>query len=180
MSLLEKYYTDEHQIFRQSVRRFYEDEIVPNVEEWEEKGILPREVWKKFGAQGFLCPWLPEEYGGSGVDFLYSVIIMEEAAVVRSACAPFPVHSDIIVPYLYHFTNDEQKKRWLPGCASGASQIVDIEMAARFCLEVAKALGQGKSVFYDAEEFGRLVALYGSMRHLQTGGARDERATSSS
>jgi len=58
----------------------------------------------------------------------------------------------------------------VPGCASGASQIVDIEMAARFCLEVAKALGQGKGVFYDAKEFGRLVALYGSMRHLQTGG----------
>ena len=56
----------------------------------------------------------------------------------------------------------------VPGCASGASQVMDIEMAVRFCLEVAKAFGQGKCAFYDAEEFGRLVALYGSMKHLQT------------
>jgi len=56
----------------------------------------------------------------------------------------------------------------VPGCASGASQVVDIEMAVRFCLEVAKALGRGECAFYDADEFGRLVALYGSMKHLQT------------
>jgi hypothetical protein len=58
----------------------------------------------------------------------------------------------------------------VPGCASGASQAVDIEMAVRFCLEVAKAFGLGECAFYDAEEFGRLVRLYGSMRHLQTMG----------
>jgi len=56
----------------------------------------------------------------------------------------------------------------VPGCASGASQVMDIEMAVRFCLEVAKALGRGECAFYDAEELGRLVALYGSMKHLQT------------
>ncbi len=62
----------------------------------------------------------------------------------------------------------------VPGCASGASQVMDIEMAVRFCLEVAKALGQGECAFYDAEEFGRLVALYGSMKHLQTLGKGEE------
>jgi hypothetical protein len=56
----------------------------------------------------------------------------------------------------------------VPGCASGASQVVDIEMAVRFCLEVAKAFGQGSCAFYDSVEFDRLVTLYGSMKHLQT------------
>jgi hypothetical protein len=56
----------------------------------------------------------------------------------------------------------------VPGCASGASQLVDIEMAVRFCIEVAKAFGSGRCDFYDREEFDRLVALYGSMQHLQS------------
>ena len=56
----------------------------------------------------------------------------------------------------------------VPGCASGASQVVDIEMAVRFCLEVAKTFGRDECAFYDAVEFRRLVALYGSMKHLQT------------
>lgn len=58
----------------------------------------------------------------------------------------------------------------VPGSASGASQMMDIEMAARFCIEVAKGFGRGQCDFYDADEFGRMVALYGSMRHLQTQG----------
>jgi len=58
----------------------------------------------------------------------------------------------------------------VPGCATGASQVMDIETAARFCLEVAKGYGRGEFDFYDAEEFERLVALYGSMKHLQTMG----------
>ena len=62
----------------------------------------------------------------------------------------------------------------VPGCASGASQVMDIEMAVRFCLEVAKAFGGGECDFYDADEFGRLVALYGSMKHLQTLGKGEE------
>ena len=66
MSLLEKHYTQEHRIFREAVRRFYDKEVTPNVEAWEKAGIVPRDLWRKFGEQGFLCPWLPEEYGGVG------------------------------------------------------------------------------------------------------------------
>jgi len=61
----------------------------------------------------------------------------------------------------------------VPGCATGASQVVDIEMAVRFCIEVAKVFGQRQCAFYDADEFERLVALYGSMKHLQTLGKRE-------
>ncbi len=119
MSLLEKYYTGEHQIFRESVRRYFEKEVTPNVDKWEKDGIVPKEAWKKFAAQGFLCPWLSEEYGGSGADFLYSFIIAEEMA--RTHCGGFLVHlhSDIIVPYIFTYGNDEQKKKWLPGCVTG-------------------------------------------------------------
>lgn len=119
MSLLDRYYTDEHSLFRESIRRFFAREVTPRVGEWEAKGIVPRELWSKFGQQGFLCPWLPEEYGGTGADFLYTLIAIEEASRTHCSGFAFPLHSDIIVPYIFNFAGEEQKKRWLPGCASG-------------------------------------------------------------
>lgn len=119
MSLLEKHYTQEHQIFRESIRRYFEKEVTPRVEEWEKAGIVPKSVWKDFGSQGFLCPWLPEAYGGVGADLLYSLISMEEGAKTRFSGFLFFLHSDIIVPYLESFGSEGQKRRWLPGCASG-------------------------------------------------------------
>jgi acyl-CoA dehydrogenase len=119
MSLLDKYYTEEHKIFRESVSRFFAKEVTPHVDEWEKNGIVPREMWKKFGQQGFLCPWLPEEYGGVGADFLYTLITIEEAAQTHCTGFAFPLHSDIIVPYIYTFGTEAQKKKWLPGCVTG-------------------------------------------------------------
>jgi len=119
MSLLEKYYTEEHNIFRESVRRYFEKEVTPNADKWENDGMVPKEAWKKFGQQGFLCPWLPEEYGGSNTDFLYSFILTEELARTRCGGFFFPLHSDIIVPYIYTYGNEEQKKKWLPKCVTG-------------------------------------------------------------
>jgi acyl-CoA dehydrogenase len=119
MSLLEKYYTEEHHIFRESVRRYYEKEVTPNADKWEKDGIVPKEAWKKFGQQGFLCPCLPEEYGGSNADFLYSFILTEELARTHCGGFFFPLHSDIIVPYIYTYGNEEQKKKWLPACVTG-------------------------------------------------------------
>ena len=62
-------YTEEHRIFRESVRKFLEKEVSPYIEEWEEARIVPRSVWKKMGDQGFLCMDVPEVYGGLGADF---------------------------------------------------------------------------------------------------------------
>ena len=70
--------TEEHQIFRDSFRKFVAKEITPHVSEWEEQRAVPRSIWRRMGEQGFLCPWLPEEYGGLGLGFEYSVIINEE------------------------------------------------------------------------------------------------------
>jgi acyl-CoA dehydrogenase len=119
MSLLDTIYTEEHRIFREALRKYLADNVTPHVEEWEKNGIVPKQAWKDFGAQGFLCPWLPEEYGGVGVGFEYSVIILEELGRTNHTGLATPLHSDIIVPYLYSYGTEEQKKEWLPGCASG-------------------------------------------------------------
>ncbi|HOK06227.1 MAG TPA: acyl-CoA dehydrogenase family protein [Syntrophales bacterium] len=112
-------FKEEHVIFRDSFRKFLEREIKPHLERWEEEGIVPREAWKKMGANGYLCPWLEECYGGMGAGFEYSVVIIEELA--RAGCSGLlaGLHSDIIVPYIHSYGTEEQKARWLPGCASG-------------------------------------------------------------
>ncbi len=111
--------TQEHKIFRNTFRKYAEKEVAPNIEKWEELGFVPRENWKKLGEQGFLCPWMEEEYGGYGADFIYSVIISEELARVGALGFMVWLHSDIVVPYIHTFGNDEQKAKWLPGAASG-------------------------------------------------------------
>jgi acyl-CoA dehydrogenase len=112
-------YTEEHRIFRQSVRKFFEKEVIPYVDEWEEAGIVPKSAWQKMGEQGFLCMDLPEEYGGVGADFLYSVILTEEMARTNFTGLAAPLHSDIVVPYITSYASEELKKRYLPGCISG-------------------------------------------------------------
>lgn len=112
-------YQDEHVIFRDSFRKFVEREIVPHIPQWEAERMTPREAWAKMGASGFLCPWLPEEYGGSGADFLYSVVIAEELARAGAVSLMAPLHSDIIAPYIHRLGTEAQKRRWLPKCASG-------------------------------------------------------------
>lgn len=112
-------FTSEHEMFRRVFREFLEHEIVPEYEKWEADGIVDREAYRKMGTHGFLCPWVEEKYGGSGADFLYSVIIGEEFA--RCSLTGFFafLHSDIVAPYIASFGNEEQKARWLPGCVSG-------------------------------------------------------------
>jgi len=112
-------YTAEHNIFRESLRKYLDKEIVPHVEEWEEAGIVPRSVWKKMGEQGFLCTDVPEEYGGAGGDFLYSVIVCEELVKSNFSGLAASLHSDVCVPYISSFASEEQKRKYLPGCVSG-------------------------------------------------------------
>lgn len=112
-------YTVEHNIFRESLRKFLDKEIVPYIEEWEEACIVPRSVWKKMGEQGFLCTDVPEEYGGAGGDFLYSVIVCEELVKSNFSGLTASLHSDICVPYISAFASEEQKRKYLPGCVSG-------------------------------------------------------------
>ena len=112
-------YLAEHRIFRESLRRYLEKEVTPHVEEWEEAGIVPRSAWKGMGEQGFLCMQVPEEYGGVGADFLYSVIVTEELCRTNHTGLAASLHSDIIVPYIVAFGSEEQKRKYLPGCVTG-------------------------------------------------------------
>jgi acyl-CoA dehydrogenase len=112
-------FAEEHIAFRKAFRQFAEREIVPHQARWREAGQVDREVWRKAGAQGFLCPWLEESYGGAGADWLASVIVIEELARVYESGFAMALHSDVVVPYIHSFGNEEQKQRWLPGCASG-------------------------------------------------------------
>ncbi|GMV16587.1 MAG: acyl-CoA dehydrogenase [Polyangiaceae bacterium] len=112
-------FSEEHEQFRQSFKKFVEREILPNQERWREQGIVDREAWRKAGAGGFLCPWLETEHGGPGGDFLCSVVVIEELSKIYESGFAISLHSDIIVPYIHEFGSDAQKKRWLPGCASG-------------------------------------------------------------
>ena len=112
-------FSPDHELFRKSFRQFLDKEIAPHYAKWREEGSVDREAWQKAGAAGFLCPWMEEAYGGQGGDFLHSVLIMEEMARSYDPGFAIALHSDVVVPYLHTFGNDEQKKRWLPGCANG-------------------------------------------------------------
>ena len=112
-------FREEHVMFRQSFRKFVEREVVPNQPRWNQEHMVDRETWRKAGAGGFLCAWLDPAYGGGGGDFLHSVVVIEELTRVHESGFAMSLHSDIVVPYIHSFGTDEQKRRWLPGCASG-------------------------------------------------------------
>jgi alkylation response protein AidB-like acyl-CoA dehydrogenase len=110
----------EHEAFRRTARAFIDKEVVPHHEQWEADGQVSRGVWTRAGAQGLLCFDVDEEYGGPGVDdFRYNMVLAEELTRAGAHGPGFPVHTDIIVPYLSSLGTDEQKRRWLPGCVSG-------------------------------------------------------------
>lgn len=109
----------EHEAFRDSFRRFVAKEITPHHRQWEREGIVPRELWRKAGEQGFLCPMLPEEYGGAGGDFGFSAVVIEELARANATGVAFQLHSDIVVPYIQAYATEARRREWLPRMASG-------------------------------------------------------------
>ncbi len=117
--MLEELYTESHKIFTESFKRFVAREITPYIPLWEERGEVPRELWYKMGEQGFLCPWLPEEFGGMGVGFEYSVIINQELIRGDGFGVGVPLHSDVATPYIYSYGRDEVKQELLPRCTTG-------------------------------------------------------------
>ena len=112
-------FTAEHEAFRETVRKFYEKEVVPNIERYEQQQHVDRDLWNKAGAMGLLCATMPEQYGGSGVDRLYSMILIEEQAYAMDSSTGFSLHSDIVANYLNNFGNENQKLTWLPKMATG-------------------------------------------------------------
>jgi len=109
----------EHEAFRETVRKFYAKEVVPNIEKYEQQQHVDRELWNKAGAMGLLCATMPEAYGGSGVDRLYSMILIEEQAYAMDSSTGFSLHSDIVANYINNFGSEAQKNYWLTRMASG-------------------------------------------------------------
>lgn len=117
--MTQPYLNEEHEIFRKSLRKFLDKEAYPFYEQWEEERMIPRSFWRRMGEQGFLCPDLDEKYGGSEVDWGFSVVINEELERVGSSLVGIGLHNDIVVPYITSFGTEEQKQRWLPRCVTG-------------------------------------------------------------
>lgn len=114
------HYTEDHETFRQSFRRFCELDVAPFSEQWREDGIVSREVWLKAGENGYLMPFVDEAYGGLGLkDFRYSQVMCEEFARIGESGFALFLHNDVIGPYLDSYCSEEQKQKYLPKCISG-------------------------------------------------------------
>jgi alkylation response protein AidB-like acyl-CoA dehydrogenase len=113
-------FNNEHEMFRRAVRQFVEKEVLPYHADWEAAGQVPRDIWLKAGAAGFLCMAVPEAYGGLGErDFRYNLIMTEEFMRVHATGPGFSLQTDVVTPYLLNYGTEEQKRRWLPGMVRG-------------------------------------------------------------
>ena len=111
-------FREDHEQFRDAVHHFFEKEIVPFHAQWERDGIVPKDVWRKAGREGLLNTMLPEPYG-SGGDFGHAAVLIEEIARTGASGLGFPLHSDIVAPYINAYGSKVQKDRWLPKMAAG-------------------------------------------------------------
>jgi acyl-CoA dehydrogenase len=112
-------YTSDHDMFRDTVRKFLEREFLPHFDRWEAEGIIDRSFWRACGEAGLLCPTVPEEYGGLGLDFRYNAIIDEEIGYLAGTLSGTSLQSDIVVDYIVHYGTEAQKQFYLPRMISG-------------------------------------------------------------
>ena len=116
----EEFLNEELIMFQDSMREFLKHEVVPNHEEWEKDGHVPKDIWLKAGENNFLGIDVPEKYGGSGIDdFRYNSVVIEEVWRAGTTCLTFSVTNDLVIPYLLRYANEEQKERWFPKLCSG-------------------------------------------------------------
>src|ERR1700687_634054 len=112
-------FNEDHEAFRDTVRKFIAKEIAPYHAQWEEDGIVPTQLWLKAGAAGMLCCTIPEQYGGLGLDYLFDVIVFEEMARSGFTGPGFLIHCDLVATYIKSFGTQQQKQRWLPKRVTG-------------------------------------------------------------
>lgn len=159
-------FSEEHEIFRASVRTFMEREVAPNIDKWEAASVFDRDLWRKAAAQGLLCPSMPEELGGAGADLLYSVILMEEGARYSNIGLSFAMHSEIVSNYLLHFGSEELKQKYLPRMASG-------EMVAALAMTEPSAGSDVKAIRTTAVRDGDHYVVNGSKIFISNGSQCD-------
>lgn len=113
------YASEEHQFLRETVEQFVKTECMPHRERWEEQGHCDRETWLKAGELGLLCLGVDPEYGGAGLDYSYSAVVLEEHAKSGMSAPAFGMNCDIIAPYIQHYGTEEQKQKYLPKMVTG-------------------------------------------------------------
>jgi alkylation response protein AidB-like acyl-CoA dehydrogenase len=155
-------FSPEHETFRDSVRRFMEQEVVPHDERWQEQGYADKSVWRKAGENGFLCPTMPPEYGGAGADKLYSVVLMEEQARANNSSLGFGLHSEIVAPYLLAYGSEALKNKYLPKMASG-------EMIGAIAMSEPGAGSDLQAVKTTAAKKGNAYVVNGSKTFITNG-----------
>ncbi|GAA4044578.1 acyl-CoA dehydrogenase family protein [Parerythrobacter jejuensis] len=154
-------YNDDHNMFRDTVRKVFAEHMEPFLDQHEEEGIVPREAWKALGDAGMLCPTVSEENGGLGLDFGYNAVIAEELSYMGSA-AGFTLQNDITVNYFERLGSAEQKAKYLPGMISG-----DIITAIAMTEPGAGSDLQG--IRTTAKEDGNHLVINGSKTYITNG-----------
>ena len=112
-------FSDEHELFRKSVRRFMQEHVIPNLDTWNKQCHPGRDVWLEAGKHEILCVTVPEQYGGAGADRKFSAVLIEEQQRANAAGPGFVMHSEIVAGYIHRFGSEEQKQEWLPRMARG-------------------------------------------------------------
>lgn len=159
-------YMADHQMFRDEVRKFIAREVAPHFDRWETEGNIDRGFWRTAGAAGLLCPSVPEEYGGLGLDFRYNAIINEEFAYHMGVMPGLVLQSDILADYIVALGSEEQKQRFLPGMISG-----DIVCAVAMTEPGAGSDLQG--IRTTARRDGAAFVVNGSKTYISNGQSAD-------
>ncbi|TXE20339.1 acyl-CoA dehydrogenase [Psychroserpens burtonensis] len=133
------YASEEHKMMQEMIRDFINNDIMDHLDEWEKNGMVSRAIWKRAGALGLLCIDMPEAYGGSGLDFSFSALFIEELGREGITGVGFSLHSDIVAPYLLNYGTEAQKQTYLPQMATG-SIITSIGMTEPNCGSDLKAI----------------------------------------
>ncbi|PTM05601.1 MAG: acyl-CoA dehydrogenase [Bacteroidetes bacterium] len=139
--LLERdiYASEEHKMMQQMIQDFITTEIIDQTDEWEKNGMVSRDLWERAGELGLLCIDMPEQYGGTGLDFSFSALFIEELGKKGVSGPGFSLHSDIVAPYLLKYGTEAQKQKYLPLMATG-KMITSIGMTEPSCGSDLKAL----------------------------------------
>jgi acyl-CoA dehydrogenase len=159
-------FTADHDNFRDMARRFFQEEMVPHHAQWEKDRVVPREIWRKAGELGLLCPNMPEAYGGSGADWLYNVVVIEELNRAGLTGPGFMIHSEMCAPYILDYASEELKQEWLPKMVTG-------EAIGAIGLTEPGAGSDLKNIKLRAERDGDHYVLNGQKVYISNGQSAD-------
>lgn len=112
-------FNEQHDMVRETARRFFNEQVVPYHAQWEKDGQISRQCWLEAGRNGLLCTTMPEKYGGAGADILTAAVVWEEQSYTLCTGPGFPLHSEIVAPYILSYGTEAQKEKFLPKMVSG-------------------------------------------------------------